>query len=92
MPDKSKKGGEERYKEQPMNLSGHLFEHATHHVAALRLHPWPSTGPHTNAHKQQHLLISRYCRELTIVLTLQTFLKIILFVFIRQFGLRICLE
>jgi len=45
MPDKSKKGGEERYKEQPMNLSDHLFEHATHHAAALRLLPSPTPPP-----------------------------------------------
>ena len=51
MPDKSKKGGEERNKEQPKNLSGHLFEHATHHAATLHLHPPPALPPHTSAHR-----------------------------------------
>ena len=51
MPDKSKKGGEERNKEQAKNLSGRLFEHATHHAAALRLHPSPAPPPHTSAHR-----------------------------------------
>jgi len=49
MPDKSKKGGEERNKEQPMNLSG--FKQATHHAAALRLHPSAAPPPHTSAHR-----------------------------------------